>query len=303
MPADYLVRERHTARGESISLGRERVIEEHLITRKELSSEEVAEAMRAARVPSSSATQHPQAQETRGRLPDRDHGHVPNQPRIRSILRGTSTSPQGRQQSPARLRAPLRYDCAGTEAGGLHVSFASQDDVLSLSPPPSETVSNVTEGVSRLRRRLRGGDIDRANGQDETKPYYHERPKDRHHHHEDKEETDVDEKYRTKRLARALSESPSRERLRLAAARQAEGVQTQAHGPYRPDQPPTESMEVLPQSTTSQRGRQRAATDVYDYVEHRRDDALDGAERFVDVREVRDKEGRWIEVKETVVLP
>ncbi|KAK8213262.1 hypothetical protein M8818_002560 [Zalaria obscura] len=308
---DRLVHEKRTRHREAISPYRERIIDERLVTSRPISPSEERKLMQAARRPASGRS----VQEPRGRRPERDDQGRPA-PRLRSILRGASSSSRERE----RRFAPEGYPG--------HISFASQDDVKVISPPdttstPSQ-VSNVTEGMSKLRQRERAWIDGAVKSRGDQPTYYYEREREVTRGRAgrdttfDKHEEDVPIP-RERRLTRALSESPSREgSLRTRSTQGSEEIYD-PYGPYRPNGAATESMEVLTHSRVSERsGREtgtarwtqpQTGTEIYDYAEHRKDDALEelrrtpNAKRYVDVREVQDEQGRWIEVEETVVVP
>ncbi|GAB7357061.1 hypothetical protein MBLNU459_g7879t2 [Dothideomycetes sp. NU459] len=191
--------------------------------------------------------------------------------------------------------------------GGYHVAFASQDDVAILPRlAPLEDGRDISKGmgISRFRRDC-----------------HHQEPDDqvdddglaRTRYTDDEEKTYIPEPKRS--ITRAFSESPSRERG-LSASRQQE--ESYSHGPYHAEISPTASMEVLNDIDSSRfgDGAERRCSQRVDEREmetpsqrsrRQRGEYMDSANdrgwtRYVNVKEYRDEEGPWVEVKETVVL-
>jgi len=135
-----------------------------------------------------------QPRDDRGRAKTREKGGKPDK-RLRSILRSSS-------------RSAWESDREGSR--GRRVSFSNAIDVEVLSPPPSVSdVSKITSDMSRLDPSGRGRRRDDA----EEKYYYENtRRPDPQRSAKYGDDSDPDAEYRRRQMARALSESPSREK-------------------------------------------------------------------------------------------
>ncbi|GAB7357060.1 hypothetical protein MBLNU459_g7879t1 [Dothideomycetes sp. NU459] len=267
----------------------ERVIEERIVTARRRSPERRSHGDRSAHKTRSLGPDTVHEPIDRGRLYQRSSEMTF---RPRSILRSPSGSPR---------------DQTSANHGGYHVAFASQDDVAILPRlAPLEDGRDISKGmgISRFRRDC-----------------HHQEPDDqvdddglaRTRYTDDEEKTYIPEPKRS--ITRAFSESPSRERG-LSASRQQE--ESYSHGPYHAEISPTASMEVLNDIDSSRfgDGAERRCSQRVDEREmetpsqrsrRQRGEYMDSANdrgwtRYVNVKEYRDEEGPWVEVKETVVL-
>lgn len=158
------------------------------------------------------------------------------------------------------LRPPSIPPGEGIYAGSrARVSFASREQVAPGPPyaPSSENSEPYIEGMSRVRRRPRGHELDGPNSsQTSSDEYYYERERGRTAHRYPEEDDGLPpyepemKRIPTRPLTRALSESPSRERAeelkrKAGKKRVMVEVESEAHGPFRAEISPTPSMEVM----------------------------------------------------------
>ncbi|KAK4990800.1 hypothetical protein LTR66_006720 [Elasticomyces elasticus] len=239
---------------------------------------------------------HERSRPRRGPVPSPQRGRSPqraSQPR--GILRSPTRSPfenHHQRHVPARLS----QESTAAQVGGHRVQFAP-------SPASTTTASTAAEAHVRRRRRPRAGDLDGpfspfSTGEEEY--YYEEQHFTRAQYSSSNNSTlsanpQIRRRTREARLARALSESPSRERSLSVTF---SGRESDARGPYRPLQSPGTSLRVQTSSpaVSSKTEDIGGKADVVGW----RFDGSD-AERIGDARDVRERGGsgereRWAEV-------
>ena len=186
-PMDRRTSERNRTYRESISPWRDRIVRERVISSQSSPERGVQSAQHRYRSPDRAR----QSRDDRGRAKTREKDEKPSK-RLRSILRSPSGSP---------------WEDHRTGTRGRSVSFSKHVEVDVLSPPhTSSEVSRVTEDMSRLDasgRRYRGGYADEK--------YFYENTR-RPEPTRKSSDSDKDLEYRRRAMARALSESPSREK-------------------------------------------------------------------------------------------
>ncbi|GAB7346515.1 hypothetical protein MBLNU457_5201t1 [Dothideomycetes sp. NU457] len=175
---------------EPVSPYRDRLVQERLIRARPPQEGQSTYSRRRQDSP----RREQQSRDNRGRAKTRENGSKPAK-RLRSILRSSSRSAWESDRENSR---------------GRRVSFSNAIDVEVLSPPPSiSDVSKITSDMSRLDPSGRGRRRD-----DPKEKYYYEnaRRPDPQRSSRYGDDSDPDAEYRRRQMARALSESPSREK-------------------------------------------------------------------------------------------
>jgi hypothetical protein len=191
------------------------------------------------------------------------------------------------------------------------VSFSKEDEIATLPPDLPSHSSNQPDSISRGLSHLRLHPSNLSGMRSPHSDYEH----DKHRNYEYVAKSDTS--YIPEPKWTPLSESPARER---PLAGDEDGEESYAHGPYRTENSPTPSMEVLVDNhdfistKTSHEMRSEPTQDLHsrpqpqkarhkkgrDFKAGREEDR--GWTKYVTVREYRDSQGPYVEVEEKIVF-